>query len=76
MPFFPQGEIYGKVKFMEAGCQMFLIYLVSWFFRFDIPRISLDIPGISFPIPISLSEKPEIMFTNGLYLLFRTKNVI
>ena len=48
---------------MEAGCQMFLIYLVSWFFRFDIPRISLDIPSISFPIPISLSEKPDIMFT-------------
>ena len=59
---------------MEAGCHIFLIYLVYCFFRFDIPSISLDISCILFPMPISLSEKPGITITNALYLVFCAKN--
>ena len=60
---------------MEAGCDIFLIYLVYWF-RLDIPSVTLDIPGISFPMPISLSEKPGITIANTLCLVLRTENLI
>ena len=63
-------------KYMEAGCHIFLIYLVYRFFRFDMPNISLDISGISFPMSISLSEKPGTTITNALYLVFCTKNLV
>ena len=65
-----------KVKFLEAGCHIFLIYLVYCFFRFDIPSISLDILCILFQVPISLSEKPGITIINALYLVICTKNLV
>lgn len=55
-----------------ADCHMFLINLVYRFFRFGIPRVSLDILGISFLMSLSLSEKPDITIANVLYLVFRT----
>ena len=61
---------------MEADCHIFLINLVYGFFQFDIPSISLDILGISFPMSLSLSEKPGITIANVLYLVFRTKNLV
>ena len=60
---------------MEAGCHIFLIYLVYWF-RSDIPSISLDMPGISFPVPSSLSEKPGIRIANASCLVLLTENLI
>ena len=60
---------------MEGGCHIFLIYLVDcFFFRFDIPSVSLDIPCVLFPMPISLFEKLGITIANALYLVFCTKN--
>ena len=50
---------------METGCHIFLIYVVYPFFRFDRPSISLDIPGISFPMLLSPSKKPGITITKG-----------
>ena len=49
---------------MEANCHMFLINLEYRFLRFDIPSISLDILDISFPMSLSLSEKPGITIAN------------
>ena len=61
---------------MEADCHIFLINQVYWYFRFDMPSISPDILGISFPMSLSFSEKPGIMIINALYLVFRTKNLV
>ena len=64
------------VTSMETDCPIFLINLVYWFFRFDIPSISLDILRISFPMSLPPSEKPGITIANVLYLVFRTKNLV
>ena len=61
---------------MEADCHIFLINLVYPYFRFDIPSISPNILGISFPMSLSLSEKPGITIVNALYLVFRSKNLV
>ena len=64
---------------MEPDCHIFLIYLVYRFFRFDIPSVSLDTLVISFPMSLSLSEKPGITISNVLkkmYLVFRKKNLV
>ena len=45
-----------------------------FFFRFDIPSVSLDIPHVLFPMPISLFEELGITIANALYLIFCTKN--
>ena len=61
---------------MEAGCHIFLMYLAYCLFRFDLTSTLPDIPCISFPMPILLSEKPGITITNALYLVFRTKSLV
>ena len=48
---------------MEADCHAFLIYLVYQFW-FDVPRMWLDIVGISFPMSILLSEMCGMLITN------------
>ena len=40
--------------------------IVYRFFRFDIPSISLHILGISLPMPLSYSEKPERLKISGI----------
>ena len=61
---------------MEADCHIFLENLVYQFFQFTISNMSLDALGISFPMSLSLSEKPGITITNALYLVFHTKNLV
>ena len=61
---------------MEADRHIFLINLVYRLFRFDIPSISLDILGISFPMSLPLFEKHGITTTNLLDLVFCTINLV
>ena len=53
-----------------------ILYLVYWFFRVDIPSISLDTPAILFSMPILFSEEPGIMITNVLYLVSCTNKLV
>ena len=61
---------------MEADYCIFFIFQAYKFFQFNIPSMSVDILGISFPMTLLLYEKPSITIANGLSVVFDTESLV